>query len=95
MNSFFSVPSGNFGNLTAGLFAKFMGLPVNRFIAANNENDVVFEYLQTGDYKPRESVATIANAMDVGAPSNFARILELYNHSHVGKYFRYSWLSIF
>jgi len=78
----FSVPSGNFGNLTAGLFAKFMGLPIKRFIAANNENDVVYQYLQTGSYEPRESVATIANAMDVGAPSNFARILELYNHSH-------------
>ncbi len=78
----FSVPSGNFGNMTAGLFAKFMGLPVKRFIAANNSNDVVFKYLQTGKYKPRASVATIANAMDVGAPSNFARILELYSHSH-------------
>jgi threonine synthase len=78
----FSVPSGNFGNLTAGLFAKFMGLPVKRFIAANNENDIVFNYLQTGKYEPRASVATIANAMDVGAPSNFARILELYHQSH-------------
>lgn len=78
----FSVPSGNFGNLTAGIFAKFMGLPVKRFIAANNENDIVYKYLQTGKYKPRDSVATIANAMDVGNPSNFARILELYNHSH-------------
>jgi threonine synthase len=77
----FSVPSGNFGNLTAGLFAKFMGLPVKRFIAANNSNDIVYNYLQTGKYEPRASVATIANAMDVGAPSNFARILELYNHS--------------
>ncbi len=78
----FSVPSGNFGNLTAGLFAKRMGLPVNRFIAANNENDIVYQYLKTGKYEPRSSVATIANAMDVGAPSNFARILELYGHSH-------------
>jgi len=78
----FSVPSGNFGNLTAGLFAKFMGLPVKRFIAANNENDVVYKYLKTGIYQPHASVATIANAMDVGAPSNFARILELYGHSH-------------
>ncbi|GET24107.1 threonine synthase [Prolixibacter sp. NT017] len=74
----FSVPSGNFGNLTAGLFAKRMGLPVHRFIAANNRNDVVFEYLKTGEFKPRPSVATIANAMDVGDPSNFARILDLY-----------------
>lgn len=77
-----SVPSGNFGNLTAGLFAKKMGLPVKRFIAANNENDIVYQYLQTGKYEPRASVATIANAMDVGDPSNFARIQDLYNHSH-------------
>jgi len=76
-----SVPSGNFGNLTAGLFAKRMGLPVKRFIAANNENDVVYEYLQTGKYNPRASVQTIANAMDVGDPSNFVRILDLYDHS--------------
>lgn len=78
----FSVPSGNFGNLTAGLIAAEMGLPVKQFIAANNENDVVFEYLKTGVYKPRQSVETIANAMDVGAPSNFARILDLYNNEH-------------
>ncbi|SHE48471.1 L-threonine synthase [Mariniphaga anaerophila] len=77
-----SVPSGNFGNLTAGLFAKEMGLPVEQFLAANNENDVVYNYLKTGNYTPRPSVETIANAMDVGAPSNFARILDLYNHSH-------------
>jgi len=76
-----SVPSGNFGNLTAGLIAKRMGLPVKRFIAANNRNDIFYEYLQTGEYKPRPSVQTIANAMDVGDPSNFARILDLYNHS--------------
>ena len=77
-----SVPSGNFGNLTAGLIAAEMGLPVKRFIAANNENDVVFEYLNSGEYKPRSSVETIANAMDVGAPSNFARILDLYKNEH-------------
>lgn len=77
-----SVPSGNFGNLTAGLIAAEMGLPVKQFIAANNQNDVVYEYLLTGNYKPRPSVETIANAMDVGAPSNFARILDLYHHSH-------------
>jgi threonine synthase len=59
-----------------------MGLPVKRFIAANNRNDIVYNYLQNGKYEPRASVSTIANAMDVGAPSNFARILELYNHSH-------------
>ena len=77
-----SVPSGNFGNLTAGLFAKKMGLPIEKFIASNNRNDVVYDYLQTGEYKPRPSVATIANAMDVGDPSNFARILDLYGDSH-------------
>jgi len=77
-----SVPSGNFGNLTAGLIASEMGLPITQFIAANNENDVVFEYLKSGEYRPRPSVETIANAMDVGAPSNFARILDLYDHSH-------------
>ena len=63
------VPSGNFGNITAGLFAKRMGLPVKRFIAANNANDVFLEYLHTGEYTPRPSIQTIANAMDVGAPS--------------------------
>ncbi|HPD87408.1 MAG TPA: threonine synthase, partial [Proteiniphilum sp.] len=77
-----SVPSGNLGNLTAGLFAKRMGLPVERFIAANNRNDVFREYLLTGNYSPRSSVQTIANAMDVGAPSNFDRILDLYGHDH-------------
>ena len=77
-----SVPSGNFGNITAGLFAKRMGLPVKRFIAANNSNDIFLQYLLTGKYSPRPSVATIANAMDVGDPSNFARILDLYGHSH-------------
>ena len=76
------VPSGNFGNITAGLFAKRMGLPVQRFIAANNRNDIFLQYLQTGDYKPRPSVSTIANAMDVGDPSNFARVLDLYGGSH-------------
>lgn len=90
-----SVPSGNLGNLTAGLFASEMGLPVKQFIAANNANDVVFDYLETGQYNPRASVETIANAMDVGAPSNFARILDLYNYSHTTisekiKGFRYS-----
>jgi threonine synthase len=78
----FSVPSGNLGNITAGLFAREMGLPVAKFIAANNANSVVFDYLKTGIYQPQPSVQTIANAMDVGAPSNFARILDLYNHSH-------------
>ena len=81
-NMVVSVPSGNFGNITAGLFAKRMGLPVQRFIAANNRNDIFLEYLKTGEYKPRPSVATIANAMDVGDPSNFARVLDLYSNSH-------------
>ena len=76
------VPSGNFGNITAGLFGKHMGLPVKRFIAANNRNDIFYNYLQTGIYSPKPSVATIANAMDVGAPSNFARVLDLYKESH-------------
>jgi threonine synthase len=75
------VPSGNFGNITAGLFGKRMGLPIKHFIASNNKNDIFFEYLKTGQYKPRPSVATIANAMDVGDPSNFARVLDLYGHS--------------
>ncbi len=78
----FCVPSGNFGNITAGLIAKRMGLPVKRFIAANNRNDIFLEYLNTGEYNPRPSVTTIANAMDVGDPSNFARVLELYGNSH-------------
>lgn len=76
------VPSGNFGNITAGLFGKQMGLPVKRFIAANNRNDIFYQYLQTGVYSPRPSIATIANAMDVGDPSNFARVLDLYGGSH-------------
>ncbi|MBN2788133.1 MAG: pyridoxal-phosphate dependent enzyme, partial [Paludibacteraceae bacterium] len=75
------VPSGNFGNITAGLFGKRMGLPISRFIASNNNNDIFFQYLQTGEYKPRPSVSTLANAMDVGDPSNFARIIDLYNNS--------------
>ena len=75
------VPSGNFGNLTAGLIAKRMGLPIKRFIAANNRNDVFLHYLAKGVYTPKASVPTIANAMDVGDPSNFARILDLYGHS--------------
>ena len=74
----FAVPSGNFGNLTAGLLAKRMGLPVHSFIAATNANNVVPEYLKTGDYFPRLSKHTLSNAMDVGAPSNFSRMLDLY-----------------
>lgn len=72
-----SVPSGNFGNLTAGVIAYQMGLPIKRFIAANNANNVVSQYLKTGVYTPRTSVETIANAMDVGDPSNFERLLDL------------------
>lgn len=76
------VPSGNFGNLTAGLIAHRMGLPVKRFVAANNANDIFYNYLSTGVYSPRPSTPTIANAMDVGDPSNFARILDLYGANH-------------
>ncbi len=76
------VPSGNFGNICSALFGKRMGLPIDRFIAANNANDIFYNYLQTGQYNPKPSVQTIANAMDVGAPSNFARILDLYGKSH-------------
>ena len=78
------VPSGNFGNICAALFGKRMGLPVKRFIAANNANDVFYQYLQTGIYSPKASIQTLANAMDVGDPSNFARIIDLY--SQAGKY---------
>ncbi len=74
------VPSGNFGNITAGLFGIRMGLPVKHFIAANNANDIFYNYLQTGIYSPQPSKQTLANAMDVGDPSNFARILDLYNN---------------
>lgn len=74
----FVIPSGNFGNLTAGLLAKRLGLPVRKFVAATNRNAVVPEYLSSGQYQPRPSVATISNAMDVGAPSNFVRMLALY-----------------
>ncbi len=74
-----SVPSGNFGNLTAGVMAKRMGLPVHKFIAATNQNDIVPEFLSTGLFKARPSVTTISNAMDVGSPSNFARLNSLYH----------------
>ena len=76
------VPSGNFGNICAGLFGHEMGLPFKRFIAANNANDIFYKYLQTGKYEPKPSKQTLANAMDVGNPSNFARIYELYGKSH-------------
>ena len=76
------VPSGNFGNITAALFGHRMGLPIKRFIAANNANDIFYNYLQTGKYEPKASRQTIANAMDVGDPSNFARIYDLYQGDH-------------
>lgn len=77
----FSVPSGNFGNLTAGLMAKRMGLPVHHFIASTNINDIVLNYLSSGNFNPRSSSQTISNAMDVGNPSNFFRMLDLYDGS--------------
>ena len=76
------VPSGNFGNITAGLFGMKMGLPIKRFIAANNANDIFYKYLQTAKYEPKASLQTLANAMDVGDPSNFARIYDLYQGNH-------------
>ncbi len=76
------VPSGNFGNITAGLIAKRMGLPFAGFIASNNANKVFYNYIETGVYQPSKTVATISNAMDVGAPSNFQRILDLYGGAH-------------
>jgi threonine synthase len=78
----YSVPSGNFGNLTAGLIAKRLGLPISRFIAATNINKIVPDYLSTGTYQPLASKQTISNAMDVGNPSNWVRIMEMYNHDH-------------
>ncbi len=76
------VPSGNFGNICSALFGTQMGLPIKRFIAANNANNIFYNFLQTGKYEPKASVQTIANAMDVGDPSNFARIYELYKQDH-------------
>lgn len=80
-NMVMCTPSGNFGNITAGLFGKRMGLPIKHFIAANNANDIFYNYLQTGKYEPKPSKQTLANAMDVGDPSNFARVYDLYNGS--------------
>ncbi len=76
----FSVPSGNFGNLTAGVFAKKMGLPIHQFVASTNENDVVPKFLETGNYEAKPSKQTISNAMDVGNPSNFERMKSLFNN---------------
>ena len=81
-NMVMCVPSGNFGNICAALFGHAMGLPIKRFIAANNANDIFYNYLQTGKYCPQPSKATLANAMDVGDPSNFARIYDLYRGDH-------------
>ena len=75
-----AVPSGNFGNLTAGMIARRLGLAIERFVAATNVNDAVPAFLRTGRYEPRESIRTVANAMDVGAPSNFERITSLYGN---------------
>ena len=80
--AFFSVPSGNYGNMTAGLVAREMGLPVHTFLSVNNLNDVVASYLLTGRFSPRPSTPTIANAMDVGDPSNFVRILDLFDQNY-------------
>lgn len=77
---YFTIPSGNFGNLTAGLFAKKMGLPITKLIAATNSNDIFTQYIQTGNFEPRTSVQTISNAMDVGNPSNFFRILDYFKN---------------
>ncbi len=83
----FCIPSGNFGNLTAGLLAKAMGLPINHFIAATNINDVVPEYLDSGIFNSRPSKRTLSNAMDVGNPSNFVRMLDIFS----GKNERFTW----
>ncbi|MDX1543328.1 MAG: threonine synthase [Christiangramia sp.] len=79
----FSVPSGNFGNICAGMLAREMGLPIDHFVASNNQNDTVTKYLETEVYKPKPSVQTISNAMDVGDPSNFVRILQLFNNEYL------------
>ena len=78
----FIIPSGNFGNLTGGLFARAMGLPFNSFVAATNANDAAVRYLESGFYQPRETIPTLANAMDVGDPSNFVRVLEYFGHDY-------------
>ena len=78
----FSVPSGNFGNICAGILAREMGLPIDHFVAANNANDTVTNYLETANYEPKPSVATISNAMDVGDPSNFIRVLQLFDDEY-------------
>ncbi|MCK0157645.1 threonine synthase [Cellulophaga sp. F20128] len=77
----FSIPSGNFGNICAGIMAQQLGMPVHHFIAATNVNDVVPHFMETGNYKPKPSTATISNAMDVGDPSNFIRIQHIYKNN--------------
>lgn len=81
-NTVYSIPSGNLGNLTSGLIAKKMGLPIKKFIAATNANNVFTEYIDSGIFSPRKSQITLSNAMDVGDPSNIARILDLFNNNH-------------
>ena len=76
----FSIPSGNFGNICAGMMAQQLGLPIKHFVASNNANNVINEYLKTENYNPKPSVQTISNAMDVGNPSNFVRIQEIYKN---------------
>jgi threonine synthase len=80
LDTVFSIPSGNFGNLTAGVFAQKMGLPVQKFLAATNINDIIPAFLRTGEYKPRPSQATVSNAMDVGDPSNYKRLADIFGH---------------
>ncbi|GAB5408802.1 MAG: threonine synthase [Balneolaceae bacterium] len=81
-NAVFSIPSGNYGNLSAGLIAQKMGLPIKHFLACSNVNDTVPSYLWNGKFEPKPSVATISNAMDVGNPSNFVRMLHLFDENH-------------
>ncbi|MDQ2178846.1 threonine synthase [Marinifilum sp. D714] len=90
-----SVPSGNYGNLTGGLLAKQMGLPIHKFVAAANRNKIVPDYLDSGKYEPKPSVQTISNAMDVGTPSNFSRMMEIYKekYSDVIKDLKGAWYS--
>ena len=76
-----SVPSGNFGNLTAGLIAKTLGLPIKRFIASTNANDTVPRYLRSGKWEPNATVATLSNAMDVSRPNNWPRVEELFKRN--------------
>ena len=80
-NIVFSIPSGNFGNICAGMMAQQLGLPITHFIASNNENNVVTEFLRTQFYQPKPSIQTISNAMDVGNPSNFLSIQEIYQNN--------------